>query len=106
MLHLRLSGLRRERRFADRSGDPIEAITGRPARVALLLGNEPRGVEDAARASAARTVAIPIADTVESLNVAVAAGILLHAIRALPVAAGTSRVSWTSGAPATGAAGA
>jgi len=70
---------------ADRSGSPIGTMTDRPARVALLLGNEPRGVEDAAHEAADRTVAISIADTVESLNVAVAAGILLHAIRAIPV---------------------
>lgn len=71
---------------ADRNGEPIDTLTERPARVALLLGNEPRGVDDGARDTADRTVAIPIAASVESLNVAVAAGILLHAIRAMPVA--------------------
>jgi TrmH family RNA methyltransferase len=71
--------------IADRGGEPIEAVATRPARIALLVGNEPRGVDDAARMAAGRTVAVPIAAGVESLNVAVAAGILLHALRALPI---------------------
>jgi len=69
--------------IADRQGEPIEGVRTRSARVALLLGNEPRGVDDVARATADRTVAVSIADGIESLNVAVAAGILLHAIRSL-----------------------
>jgi len=71
---------------ADRQGEPIEGVRARPARVALLLGNEPRGVDEAARTGADRTIAVSIADGIESLNVSVAAGILLHTIRSLPVA--------------------
>ena len=70
---------------ADRAGEPLGQITARPPRVALLVGNEPRGVDADAHAEADRAVAIPLAAGVESLNVAVAAGILLHAIGAMAV---------------------
>lgn len=46
-------------------------------RFALLLGNETFGVDSALESLADDTVTIPIASTVNSLNVAVAAGILL-----------------------------
>jgi len=72
--------------IADREGQPVDSVKARPARVALLLGNEPHGVEDKAREAAELTVAIPIDNGVDSLNVAVAGGILLHAIRGLPIA--------------------
>lgn len=64
---------------ADASGDPIAAPAGeRP--VALVVGNEGAGVSPAIAAAATRTVAIPIAAGAESLNVGVAAGILLHMV--------------------------
>jgi RNA methyltransferase, TrmH family len=53
-----------------------------PARLALAVGNEGAGLSDELRARAAHLVAIPIAAEVESLNAAVAAGILLYALRA------------------------
>ncbi len=46
--------------------------------VALVLGNEGAGIDSALLAAAARRVSIPIRPDAESLNVAVAAGILLH----------------------------
>ena len=46
--------------------------------MALLVGNEGAGLSLAARERADKLVAIPIAGGVESLNVAVAAGILLN----------------------------
>jgi tRNA G18 (ribose-2'-O)-methylase SpoU len=49
----------------------------RPPRVALLLGNEGAGLSDAAAASADVRVRIPMRTDVDSLNVAVAAGIAL-----------------------------
>jgi len=52
-----------------------EADLRRP--VALLLGPEGAGLAPAARARASASVAIPMAHGVESLNVAVAAGVLL-----------------------------
>jgi TrmH family RNA methyltransferase len=57
-----------------------DAVT--PPRLALVVGNEGSGVSDAARQRADRLVAIPIASGVDSLNVAVATGILLHELRA------------------------
>jgi TrmH family RNA methyltransferase len=65
---------------ADVSGDPLGRDAA-PPRLALVVGNEGSGVSDAARERADRLVAIPIAPGVESLNVAVATGILLHELR-------------------------
>ena len=49
----------------------------RPAKAAVLLGTEGAGLP-AAVIAGARPVAIPMAEGVDSLNVAVAAGIVLH----------------------------
>jgi 23S rRNA (guanosine2251-2'-O)-methyltransferase len=42
------------------------------------VGNEGSGLSAAVRAAAGKVISLPIAKTVESLNVAVATGILLH----------------------------
>jgi TrmH family RNA methyltransferase len=52
---------------------------GRPA-IALVVGNEGAGVSPTLEAAADRRVAIPLVRGVESLNVAVAAGILLYEV--------------------------
>ena len=52
-----------------------------PERLALVVGNEGAGVSPALRALAHQQVAIPLARGAESLNVAVAAGILLYEAR-------------------------
>ena len=65
---------------ADVAGDDVSGVTA-PASLALVVGNEGAGLSETARAMLARRVAIPIAADVESLNVAVAAGILLHQLR-------------------------
>jgi TrmH family RNA methyltransferase len=62
---------------ADVSGVPIRSMTP-PERVALIVGNEGSGLTSQSRERADRFVALPIASAVESLNVAVAAGILLY----------------------------
>ena len=62
---------------ADRAGRGARRI-GRP--LGLVLGNEGAGVSPALDAAASRRVAIPLAPGVESLNVAVAAGILLREV--------------------------
>jgi tRNA G18 (ribose-2'-O)-methylase SpoU len=50
----------------------------KPRRPLLLaLGNEGQGVSDEVAAACGETVSIPLSGSVESLNVAVAAGILL-----------------------------
>jgi RNA methyltransferase, TrmH family len=53
--------------------------TGRPP-LALVLGNEGAGVGPTVAGAADRRVAIPLAASVESLNIAVAAGILLYEV--------------------------
>jgi TrmH family RNA methyltransferase len=62
---------------ADATGEPVSHSTA-AARVAVVVGNEGGGLSPAARERATKLVAIPIARPVDSLNVAVAAGILLH----------------------------
>lgn len=49
-----------------------------PERAAIVAGNEGHGLSEAALARVHRMVSIPIDPSVESLNVAVAMGILLH----------------------------
>ncbi|HEY7637032.1 MAG TPA: RNA methyltransferase [Gemmatimonadales bacterium] len=62
-------------------GEPVNRFpeADRPP-VALVLGNEGAGVSSAVGSAARRRVAIPLASGVESLNVAVAAGILLYEV--------------------------
>lgn len=66
---------------ADAHGAPLGSLEP-PAALAVAVGNEGAGLTPALREHADRLVAIPIAADVESLNVAVATGILLHSLRA------------------------
>lgn len=61
-------------------GEPLGRCGPRPDRVALAVGNEGAGVSPAIRGAAERIVAIEQAGFAESLNVAVAAAILLDRI--------------------------
>ena len=65
---------------ADAGGTAVGAAPP-PARLALVVGNEGAGLSAATRDRADLLVSLPIAPDVESLNVAVAAGILLFALR-------------------------
>ena len=65
---------------ADSTGQAVDTIAP-PTAVALAVGNEGAGLSLDARARCARLVGIPLAPGIESLNVAVAAGILLHHFR-------------------------
>ena len=65
---------------ADAGGTPL-GRTPPPARLGLVVGNEGAGVSAQARERADHIVALPIASAVESLNVAVATGILLYELR-------------------------
>jgi TrmH family RNA methyltransferase len=65
---------------ADAHGEPVSAAP-RPARLALAVGNEGSGLSAGVRRRAERLVSLPIAADVESLNVAVATGILLYELR-------------------------
>lgn len=53
---------------------------GRDGPIALLVGNEGAGVHPELAAVAARSVSVPLEGGMESLNVAVAAGILLYEV--------------------------
>jgi TrmH family RNA methyltransferase len=63
-------------------GEPLRRSNGSPRRsgLALVVGNEGAGVSPPLQAAARRRVAVPLAPGVESLNVAVAAGILLYEV--------------------------
>jgi TrmH family RNA methyltransferase len=64
----------------DASGAPVDSHVP-PARLALAVGNEGAGLKPSLRDACASLVALPMAPGVESLNVAVAAGIALFALR-------------------------
>ncbi len=65
---------------ADAAGAPLGGAPA-PVRLGLVVGNEGAGVSAEARARADRLVALPLAPMAESLNVAVATGILLYELR-------------------------
>jgi TrmH family RNA methyltransferase len=79
-----LDSFRRARSVAvwasDVQGEPLKGLEP-PTRLALVVGNEGSGLSSPSRTRADRFVALPIAASVESLNVAVAAGILLYELR-------------------------
>jgi TrmH family RNA methyltransferase len=52
-----------------------------PPKFAIVVGNEGGGLTSDARSRVTHMLSIPTSSTVESLNVAVAAGILLHHFR-------------------------
>ncbi len=67
---------------ADAGGESIAASTSAPHRLALAVGNEGAGLSAPVRELAQKIVGLPMSADVESLNVAVAAGIMLWALRA------------------------
>jgi TrmH family RNA methyltransferase len=67
--------------IAEGGGEPANRLPPRTSDrspVALVLGNEGAGISEALESAATRRVGIPLSRTVESLNVAVAAGIILY----------------------------
>jgi TrmH family RNA methyltransferase len=69
--------------IADGAGEPADRILRRSAErppVALVFGNEGAGVSPALQSAATRRIGIPLSRKVESLNVAVAAGIILYEV--------------------------
>lgn len=62
---------------ADAAGEPLDR-TDRPARAVLVVGNEGAGLSAGVRERCDRLVGVPMRQGVGSLNVAVAAGILLY----------------------------
>jgi tRNA G18 (ribose-2'-O)-methylase SpoU len=65
---------------ADTHGEAIAALQP-PDRMALVLGNEGEGIRPEVLARCETRVRVPIASSVDSLNVAAAAAILLWALR-------------------------
>lgn len=63
--------------------ETLEAFAARPRapRIALIMGTEGAGLTPAVEVAADYRVRIPISDSVDSLNVAVAAGIALRELR-------------------------
>lgn len=68
---------------ADAAGTPVDSIARAdvPRDLAVVVGNEGNGLSADMRERVDRLVSIPIARDVESLNVAIATGILLFALR-------------------------
>ncbi|RMH02609.1 MAG: RNA methyltransferase [Planctomycetota bacterium] len=66
---------------ADAGGEPLAGPA--PGPLALILGEEGRGLGPVWRSSCARLVAVPLARGVESLNVATAGAVLLAALTGL-----------------------
>ena len=70
---------------SDTEGEPISAQARDreqlPARLALAVGNEGSGLSAPTRAAATKLIAVEIEPGVESLNVAVATGIMLYELR-------------------------
>lgn len=65
---------------ADAAGEDVGRGEGVPARVALVLGNEGAGVREEILSAADRRVAVHLPGGAESLNVAVAAALLMDRI--------------------------
>jgi hypothetical protein len=66
-------------------GEPLAALVGDrnklPARLAIAVGNEGSGLSAQTRAGATKLVAVEIGPSIESLNVAVATGIMLYELQ-------------------------
>ena len=63
---------------AQMSGEDIFALESLEQNVAVLMGSEAFGAGDDLSAACSRKVRVPMANSVESLNVAVAAGVILY----------------------------
>ena len=62
---------------ADMAGESMDAFSP-PERFCIVIGSEANGVSDTVRARCSHTVSVPLRQTCESLNAAVAAGILMY----------------------------
>ncbi len=65
---------------ADMGGENVFSFRA-PEKFALVIGNEGQGLSEVMRKRADRTVAIPMGKHTESLNAAVAAGILMYELK-------------------------
>lgn len=67
-------------------GEPVDTFNHHQESFALLMGNEGGGVDPEMNKTADMQLKIPMAGKAESMNVAVAAGILMFALRKPPLA--------------------
>jgi len=65
---------------AEAGGEPLKSRDA-PPKLAVVVGNEGAGLSAPVRSAATRLVSLPISAGVDSLNVAVAAGIILYELR-------------------------
>lgn len=65
----------------DPQGEPLGASHPLPPRVALFLGSEGEGLSSDLLKEVDRSMAIPMAEGIDSLNVTVAAGVAMHGWR-------------------------
>ena len=65
---------------ADMRGESMYSFAA-PEQFCLCIGNEANGLSERVRGLCGRAVSVPLADTCESLNAAVAAGILMYQLR-------------------------
>ena len=61
-------------------GENLFKVEFFPERTALILGSEAEGISTTFARVGRRSLAVPMAGSVESLNVAVAAGVILYEI--------------------------
>ena len=66
--------------LSDMHGTPVSDVDARSGMVALAVGNEGSGGRQALKEHASHLIGVPLVATAESLNVAVAAGILLYEV--------------------------
>ena len=66
--------------LSDTHGTPVPEIEARSGMVALAVGNEGAGARQALKEHATHLIGVPLVAAAESLNVAVAAGILLYEV--------------------------
>ena len=59
-------------------GDPFYERSGISPSFVLIIGNEGNGVSDAVKATATHRLCLPMRGGAESLNAAVAAGIMMY----------------------------
>jgi tRNA G18 (ribose-2'-O)-methylase SpoU len=72
-------GVRLLAAVTDPSAAPFDQIE-RPVRMGLVLGEEDRGIDETWLAKCHQCITIPMRKRAGSLNVAVAAGILIHGL--------------------------
>ena len=66
--------------YADMSGKELYKIQSLPQKLGILLGSEGQGVSEMAKSKCVGAIRVPMTNSVESLNVSVACGIILSYI--------------------------